>query len=90
MFGENIPQDINKAINYFTLAADHHNSEAQYFLGDFYLSDEYVPIDFDKAIYYYQNKQDINKAINYLALSANQNYMEAQFKLGTIYLKTNI
>ena len=51
--------DINKAIHYFTLAANQNNPDAQFNLGFMYYEGKYVT-------------RDINKAIHYFSLAANQ------------------
>ena len=70
--GSYISQDINKAIQHYSLAAEQNNVEAQLKLGQIYYSNEY-------------NKININKAIYYYSLAANQNNIEAQKILGQIY-----
>lgn len=78
-------RDINRAIHYFTLAADKNHSEhiyesfskffvpeAQYNLGNIY----------EKGVHV---KQDITKAVYYYTQAANQNIAEAQTNLGILY-----
>ncbi|KAK8898261.1 hypothetical protein M9Y10_000539 [Tritrichomonas musculus] len=63
--------DIDKAMHYFTLAAN-KSKYAQYALGNIYSEGIYVQRDINKAIYYY-------------TLAANQNYDLAQLSLGNIF-----
>ena len=70
--GQNVQQDINKAIHYLSLAANQNHADAQFTLGVNYYSNAYI-------------QQDINKAIHYLSLAANQNHPLAQNNLGIIY-----
>ena len=70
--GKYIERDINKAIHYYTLAANQNNSSAQFSLGLIYYLNQYV-------------KQDINKSIHYFSLAANQNNSKVQYNLGVIY-----
>ena len=62
----------NKAIHYFSLAANQNNSDAQLNLGLIYSKGDLV-------------SRDINKAIHYFSLAANQNNSYAQLNLGIIY-----
>ncbi|KAK8841993.1 hypothetical protein M9Y10_026206 [Tritrichomonas musculus] len=64
--------DINKAILFFTLAADQNFVLSQINLGNIYERGEGIPRNIDKAIHYY-------------TLAADQNNDLAQFKLGDIY-----
>ena len=70
--GEYITRDINKAIHYFSHAADQNHLNAQFILGIIYYTGEYI-------------KRDINKAHYYLSQVANQNYPDAQIILANIY-----
>ncbi|KAK8843573.1 hypothetical protein M9Y10_024630 [Tritrichomonas musculus] len=69
-----VKRDINKAIKYYSLAADQNYPEAQIDLGFIYYDGKYVP-------------RDINKAIQYYSLAANQNHAIAQCYLGLIYFE---
>ena len=71
--GKYIKQDFNKAIHYFTLAADQNDPDAQLLLGACYLYGNNIHVD-------------INKAIYYLTLSANHNNSAAQYAIGMLYL----
>ncbi|KAK8854151.1 hypothetical protein M9Y10_016708 [Tritrichomonas musculus] len=70
--GQYVTQNINKAIHYYSLAANQNHPDAQFILGVIYDEGQYVT-------------QNINKAIHYYSLAANQNHPDAQFNLGTIY-----
>ena len=63
---------MNKAIHYFSLAANQNHPEAQYNLGFIYYECKYIT-------------RDINKSIYYLKLASNQGDERAQFLLGFIY-----
>ncbi|KAK8886523.1 hypothetical protein M9Y10_041987 [Tritrichomonas musculus] len=67
-----LSRDIDKAIHYYSLAANQNNSYAQFNLG---------------LIYYYGvgTSLSIEKAIYYFTLAAYQNQSDAQFYLGSIY-----
>ena len=52
-FYEYIKWDINKAIHYFTLAANQNNPEAQFNLGFIYYEGKYIKRDINKSIHYY-------------------------------------
>ena len=70
--GQYVQQDIDKAIYYFTLAANKGHIKAQYELS---------------LLYYIEGGtiKDINKSIYYCTLAANKNYANAQYTLGIIY-----
>ena len=70
--GEIVERDINKAIYYYSLAADKNDPEAQYNLGFIYYEGQFIEPDGNKAIYYYK-------------LAANNNYANAYFGLGNFY-----
>ncbi|KAK8871784.1 hypothetical protein M9Y10_007525 [Tritrichomonas musculus] len=70
--GKYVTQNVNKAIYYFSLAANQNDADAQFSLGFIYGEGEYVT-------------RDINKAIHYYSLAASQNDPEAQSSLGLIY-----
>ena len=67
-----VPQDIDKSIYYFQLAANKNDSRSQNQLGLIYSEELYVP-------------RDMNKAIHYFTLAANQDNAEAQYNLGVIH-----
>ena len=69
-----IDRDINKAIHYLSLAANHNYQKALFDLGCIYYTGQSV-------------KKDINKAFHYFQLSAFQENDYAQFNLGLINLK---
>ncbi|KAK8843701.1 Serine/threonine-protein kinase plk4 [Tritrichomonas musculus] len=69
---EYVSRDINKAIHYFTLAANISHLCAQYKLGCIYSEGQYTSCDMKKAIHYY-------------SLAADQNNVDAQCALGLIY-----
>ena len=56
-----VRQDIQKAIQFLTLAANHDISDAHYLLGCIFYEGKYI-------------KQDVNKAISHLTLAANLNH----------------
>ena len=64
--------DMEKAVKYFTIAADAGNEYAQYKLGKIYA---------DKESSFY----DVGKAVHYLTMVADAGNEYAQYKLGKIY-----
>lgn len=56
--GEGVEQDYAKAAEWFALAAEQGEIEAQYTLGYIYLNGEGVEQDLDKAVEYYQLAAD--------------------------------
>ena len=73
--GKYVTRSINKAIYYYTLAANQNFPEAQFVLGCIYDEGKYVATNIDKSIHYF-------------SLAANQNYRDAQYILGLIYSKS--
>ena len=69
-----VTRDINKAIHYYSLAADQNYPNAQINLGAIYHEGQYI-------------SRDISKAIHYYTLAANQNNPNAQFNLGLTLFK---
>ena len=69
-----IDKDINKAIHYFSLAANQNDLKSLYSLGELFLKGELVA-------------RDINKAINYFSLAAKQDHKVSQYALGYIYIQ---
>ena len=70
--GKYVDQNIDKAINYLSLAAKQNDSISQFKLGVIYEEGKYI-------------KQDINKAIHYYSLAADKNHPMAVYYLGLIY-----
>ncbi|KAG2373140.1 hypothetical protein C9374_012872 [Naegleria lovaniensis] len=79
--GEEVQQDVNKALNYFERAAKAGSNVAQYHLGKIYLEGKIVT-------------KNISKALNWLHMAANDQTVNfgtppsnhhAQFMLGLIY-----
>lgn len=70
--GEGVKQNFEKAIYWYTKAAEQNNILSQYSLGEFYLEGKVVPKNIEKAIYWYKQ-------------AAKQNDADAQFELGLIY-----
>ncbi|AEY67557.1 Sel1 repeat protein [Clostridium sp. BNL1100] len=66
--GEDIPQNVEAAVEWLTLSAEQGNQYAQYALGKFYLMGREVP-------------RDREAAIRWLTLSASQGNLYAQFFL---------
>ena len=64
--------DLEKAIEYYSLAIKHNNSQSMFNLGLICIEEEY-------------GINDLNKAIHYFNLAANRNLAIAQHKLGNIY-----
>ena len=80
--GQYISRDINKAIHYFTLAANQNHPEAQYILGIVYFKGQYIQRNIKKGFYYFQ-------------LASKYRFHEAHFVVGYfyhsgIYIKKNI
>ncbi|KAK8888561.1 hypothetical protein M9Y10_033292 [Tritrichomonas musculus] len=69
-YGDNVQQDIDKAIHYLTISTKLGHSEAQTILGEIYFSNQFVPRDIKKAIYYFKESSNINDSIakNYLGI----------------------
>jgi len=70
--GRDVPQDDNKAVEYYQLSADQGNASAQFNLGRMYQTGRGIP-------------QDDNKAVEYYQLSANQGNAYGQYNLGWMY-----
>ena len=66
------PREINKAIHYYTLAANLDDPYAQSNLENVYFNEIFVI-------------KGINKSIHYFTLAANKNHPKAQFCLRLIY-----
>jgi len=68
------PKDIDKAMEYLTLASDQHYSVANYNLGKLYEEGSDV-------------KQDYPEAAKFYRLASDKNHSKAQKKLAQLYLK---
>ena len=68
-----ITANVEKGIEYLTVAANFNNSDAKCLLGEIYLKGLVVQKDMKKSIHFFKNSADIN--YNKLA----------QYKLGLIY-----
>lgn len=68
-----VEKDIQKAIHYFTLAADKNNPNALFYLGLIYISGHFISPCFDKSLQYF-------------SLAAKQNHILSIFVLGSIYI----
>lgn len=71
--GNEIPQDLDQAIQWFEKATSQNLDIAQYTLGVFYEKGEDIP-------------QDEKKAVELFTHAASQGMAEAQYKLGLRYL----
>ena len=74
--GEEVPVNLEKAIELYTLSANQKNEYAAYQLGKLYLSGKEV-------------EKDIEKAIHWLTESAEQGNQFAQYALGKLYFYDN-
>ena len=70
--GRGVPQDYEKAIDWFTKSAEQNNAWAQNNLGLMYKNGRGVPQDYEKAIDWYTK-------------SAEQYFAWAQYNLGLMY-----
>ena len=70
--GDGMPQDYEKAVEWFTKAAKQNDAAGQYNLGYCYYKGKGLSRDYDKAFYLYSK-------------AANQGYADAQFRLGRCY-----
>lgn len=71
--GKIVPKNINKAWNYYRIAADEDILEAQYKFGSFLINNKDC------------TDEDVFKAIHYFTKAAEKNHCESQFSLGMIY-----
>ncbi|KAK8876676.1 hypothetical protein M9Y10_006896 [Tritrichomonas musculus] len=71
--GKIVPKNINKAWNYYRIAADEDILEAQYKFGSFLINNKDC------------TDEDVFKAIHYFTKEAEKNHCESQFSLGMIY-----
>ena len=76
-------EDIKKAINYFTLAANQNEAYAQHKLGFLYQQGEYVQPDINKAIYFYSLAVDQND-------NHNKSIISISPPLNTIYINFHV
>ena len=67
--GQYVTPNIDKAIHYYSFAANQNHPDAQFNLGVIYYEGQYVT-------------QNISKAIQYYSLAANQNLPQAQLFIG--------
>ena len=72
-YGEDLPKNINKAIEWLTKSAEQNNAEAQYILGKYNISPE-------------NNNRDEKKAAEWLTKAAKQGHNGAKFALAFCYL----
>lgn len=72
LFGKNVPQDINKAIECFSIAAEMNDINSICNLAQIYLDNIHVPRDINKTIFYYTK-------------AAQLNFPPAQAFLGSLY-----
>lgn len=72
--GEDVPQDIEKALDYLKASAEQKNEYASYQLGKLYLTGEVIP-------------KDVETAVHYLETSAGNGNQFAQYALGKLYLQ---
>ena len=70
--GDGVPQDYEKAVEWFAKAAKQNDAAAQYNLGYCYYKGKGLSRDYDKAFSWYSK-------------AANQGYASAQFRLGRCY-----
>ena len=70
--GEGVPQDYEKAIDWYTKSAEQGYAKAQYNLGWMYDNGRGVPQDDKQAVYWYTK-------------SAEQGFAVAQYNLGWMY-----
>ncbi len=70
--GKGVNRDADKAMEWFRIAAEKGDAEAQYRLGGMY----------DVG---HINNQDPATAIKWYTLSANQHYRDAEYRLGVMY-----
>lgn len=73
-FGNGVPQDVDKALDWYRLAADQGHVDAQYALGEMYFYGDGIP-------------QNSAKAYKWIRLAAMQGDSDAQYYLGRIYSK---
>jgi len=72
LIGEEVPQDFQKALKHFRLAADMGNADAQFFLGNMH----------DKG---YGVAQEYKEALKWYRLAADQGHASAQFCVGVFH-----
>lgn len=73
LMGNGVEENVEKAIELYTLSANAGNLKSQYFLGVFHAQGQY------------SLKKDIEKAIEMFTLSAHGGCPDAQFELGERY-----
>ena len=71
-FGQGVPQDYGKAVEWYRKAAEQDHAQAQFNLGVVYYFDRGVP-------------QDYTKAAEWFRKAAEQGQVDAQFTLGLMY-----
>jgi TPR repeat protein len=70
--GKRVPQDKQKAVEWYRKAAEQGQAEAQFMMGDYYAKGEGVPEDDEKAAEWFRK-------------AAEQGYARAQCMLGNLY-----